>query len=145
MRPPVVAAIIALFSERAPALYTGKVTETLFTSIAGFFFSAPVGDARAVARKEGDGDRATDQDHSNHGDPHLGRRHSAEQRHADDFEQVVERIPVQEYFAALERGRRPEDRREEKRDLHDAGDDRRDIAEPRTQRADDDADPERNG
>ena len=67
--------------------------------------------------------------------PHRQRRRLSEQRHADDFDHVVERIELHEHLAAAQRARQPEDRRQKERDLQDAADDRRNVAKSRAERA----------
>src|SRR3712207_4861088 len=139
----------AFFSERVFASKMGKSmlafrvsmrTTWLFLSADG---SDPVGDARAVVAHRPQGHRPAEDRDDQDDDPVVPDRLLAEHRPPDDLDEVQDGVDLGQ-ARALGDGRvraveevlvDPHDRREEEGQLHDAADDRVQVAEPAARHA----------
>src|SRR3712207_6643061 len=145
----------AFFSERVLASKMGKSTLACRVSMrtTWLFLSAdgsdPVGDARAVAAHRPHGHRPAEGRDGQDDDPVVPDRLLAEHRPPDDLDEVQDGVDLGD-ARALGDGRvraveevlvDPHDRREEERELHDAADDRVEVAEPAAGHAEEQRDP----
>src|SRR3712207_62520 len=135
----------AFFSERVLASKMGKSTLACRVSIrtTWLFLSDPVGDARAVATHRPEGHRPADEGEDQDDRPVAPDRLLTEHRPPDHLDVVQERVELGQ-ARALGDGRvraveevlvDPHDRREEEHQLHDAADDRVQVAEPAARHA----------
>ncbi len=92
----------------------------------------PIRHAFEAVAVEPKGDDPADDGHAGGDGPVESRRHVAEKRRADNGDEAVKRIPVEQCAsdAVGHDFRAPNDRREVEQDLHCVGDDLGDVAEP---------------